>query len=41
MISQHLQAAIAEMQEFIDFRPDARSCEESIGSKTGLSRLQV
>ncbi len=29
MISQHLQAAIAELQEFIDNRPDAREVRKA------------
>jgi hypothetical protein len=30
MINQHLQAAIAELQEFIDDRPDAREVRKAL-----------
>lgn len=33
MISQHLQATIAELQEFIDFRPDAREVRKALAVK--------
>jgi transposase len=33
MISQHLQAAIAELQEFIDNRPDAREVRKALAVK--------
>ena len=33
MINQHLQAAIAELQEFIDTRPDAREVRKALAVK--------
>ncbi len=33
MINQHLQAAIAELQEFIDNRPDAREVRKALAVK--------
>ncbi len=33
MINQHLQAAIAELQEFIDARPDAREVRKALAVK--------
>jgi putative transposase len=33
MINQHLQAAIAEIQEFIDYRPDAREVRKALAVK--------
>jgi hypothetical protein len=48
MIDQHLQPAMpaasfanAELQEFIDHRPDAREVRKAVFCETGLSRLQV
>lgn len=41
MINQHLEMAIAELQEFIDGRPDAREVKKALCRETGLSRLQV
>ena len=33
MINQHLQAAIASLQEFIDYRPDAREVRKALAVK--------
>ncbi|MBR8836923.1 MAG: hypothetical protein DSM106950_23685 [Stigonema ocellatum SAG 48.90 = DSM 106950] len=33
MINQHLQAAIIELQEFIDDRPDARQVRKALAVK--------
>ena len=33
MINQHLQVAIAELQEFIDARPDAREVRKALAVK--------
>ncbi len=33
MINQHLQTAIAELQEFIDARPDAREVRKALAVK--------
>ncbi|MEH2083592.1 MAG: hypothetical protein V7K89_27550 [Nostoc sp.] len=41
MINQHLQLAIAELQKFIDNRPDAREEGKALFCETGLSRLQL
>ncbi|MBW4564615.1 MAG: hypothetical protein KME32_26510 [Mojavia pulchra JT2-VF2] len=41
MINQHLQAAIAELQEFIDDRPDAREVRKALFCQTGLSSLAI
>ena len=45
-MNQHLEMAmpaagiaIAELQEFIDSRPDARELRKAVFCKTGLSRL--
>ncbi len=33
MINQHIQSAIAELQEFIDHRPDAREVRKALAVK--------